>query len=74
MHLEWGESTGRELNNALLLNLLYVLFFVSTGLMEAISEELRIATSTGGQNSNIKFTTIYPYMVDTGLCKNPKIK
>ena len=42
--------------------------------MEAISEEFRIASSVGGQNSNIKFTVIYPYMVDTGLCKNPKIK
>lgn len=24
--------------------------------------------------SQIKFTTICPYIVDTGLCKNPKIK
>ena len=22
----------------------------------------------------IKFTTVYPYIVDTGLCKNPKIR
>ncbi|EFN77115.1 short-chain dehydrogenase/reductase family 16C member 6 isoform X2 [Harpegnathos saltator] len=45
--------------------------FAVRGLMEAISEELR--TSTKGK-SQIKFTTIYPYMVDTGLCKKPKIK
>ncbi|OXU28764.1 hypothetical protein TSAR_003283 [Trichomalopsis sarcophagae] len=44
------------------------------GLMEALSEELRISSSVGGTKSNIKFTTIYPYMVDTGLCKKPKIK
>lgn len=43
-------------------------------MMEAISEELRISSSCGGTNSNIKFTTIFPYMVDTGLCKKPKIK
>jgi len=39
--------------------------------MESISEELRIATKG---KSLIKFTTIYPYMVDTGLCKKPKIR
>ncbi|CAB0038319.1 unnamed protein product [Trichogramma brassicae] len=44
------------------------------GMMEALSEELRVATSCGGTNSNIQFTIIYPYMVDTGLCKKPKIK
>ncbi|XP_058795555.1 short-chain dehydrogenase/reductase family 16C member 6 [Phymastichus coffea] len=48
--------------------------FAVRGMMEAISEELRISSSCGGTNSNIKFTTIYPYMVDTGLCKKPKIK
>ncbi|XP_014208148.1 epidermal retinol dehydrogenase 2 [Copidosoma floridanum] len=48
--------------------------FAVRGLMEALSEELRVSTSVGGTNSNIKFTTVYPYMVDTGLCKNPKIK
>lgn len=42
-----------------------------SGLMEAMSEELR--RSSGGR-SLIKFTTIYPYMVDTGLVKNPKMK
>ncbi|KYQ56151.1 Short-chain dehydrogenase/reductase family 16C member 6 [Trachymyrmex zeteki] len=45
--------------------------FAVRGLMESISEELR--TSSKGK-SLIKFTTIYPYMVDTGLCKKPKIK
>ncbi|XP_001600199.2 short-chain dehydrogenase/reductase family 16C member 6 isoform X2 [Nasonia vitripennis] len=48
--------------------------FAVRGLMEALSEELRISSSVGGTKSNIKFTTIYPYMVDTGLCKKPKIK
>ncbi|XP_012229357.1 short-chain dehydrogenase/reductase family 16C member 6 [Linepithema humile] len=45
--------------------------FAVRGLMEALSEELRIGTKG---KSLIKFTTIYPYMVDTGLCKKPKIK
>ncbi|XP_011692663.1 PREDICTED: short-chain dehydrogenase/reductase family 16C member 6-like isoform X1 [Wasmannia auropunctata] len=40
------------------------------GLMEALEEELRV---TSKRKSLIKFTTIYPYMVDTGLCKKPKI-
>ncbi|XP_017493693.1 PREDICTED: 17-beta-hydroxysteroid dehydrogenase 13, partial [Rhagoletis zephyria] len=41
--------------------------FAVRGLMEALSEELR---HKNPQN-NIKLTTIYPYMVDTGLCKRP---
>ncbi|EFN68195.1 Epidermal retinal dehydrogenase 2 [Camponotus floridanus] len=45
--------------------------FAVRGLMESISEELRISTKG---KSLIKFTTIYPYMVDTGLCKKPKIR
>ncbi|EZA56272.1 hypothetical protein DMN91_009692 [Ooceraea biroi] len=45
--------------------------FAVRGLMEAMSEELR--TSSKGK-SLIKFTTIYPYMVDTGLCQKPKIR
>ncbi|XP_032678938.1 short-chain dehydrogenase/reductase family 16C member 6-like isoform X2 [Odontomachus brunneus] len=45
--------------------------FAVRGLMEAMSEELRVSTKG---KSLIKFTTIYPYMVDTGLCKKPKIK
>ncbi|EEB20431.1 gluconate 5-dehydrogenase, putative [Pediculus humanus corporis] len=42
--------------------------FAVRGLMEAFCEELRI------QGSNVKFTTIYPYMTDTGLCKKVKIR
>ncbi|XP_072751981.1 short-chain dehydrogenase/reductase family 16C member 6-like isoform X1 [Anoplolepis gracilipes] len=45
--------------------------FAVRGLMESISEELRISSKG---KSLIKFTTIYPYMVDTGLCKKPKIR
>lgn len=43
--------------------------FAVRGLMEALCEELRIQNK--GKSSNIKFTTIYPYMVNTGLCKKP---
>lgn len=39
------------------------------GIMEALREELR-----ANPKSEIKFTTIYPYMVDTGLCKKPAIR
>ncbi|KAL0109613.1 hypothetical protein PUN28_014574 [Cardiocondyla obscurior] len=45
--------------------------FAVRGLMESISEELRVSSKG---KSLIKFTTIYPYMVDTGLCKKPKIR
>jgi NADP-dependent 3-hydroxy acid dehydrogenase YdfG len=45
--------------------------FAVRGIQEALSEELR--ASTKGE-SQIKFTTIYPYMVDTGLCKSMKIR
>ncbi|ETN63755.1 short-chain dehydrogenase [Anopheles darlingi] len=41
--------------------------FAVRGIMEALSEELRADPT----KPNIKFTTIYPYMVDTGLCKRP---
>ncbi|XP_013177254.1 PREDICTED: estradiol 17-beta-dehydrogenase 11-like [Papilio xuthus] len=41
------------------------------GLMEALHEELR---EDKRDFSGIKLTTICPYIVDTGLCKNPKIK
>jgi len=41
------------------------------GIMEAISEELRI-WSNG--KSSVKFTTIYPSLVLTGLIKKPKLK
>lgn len=45
--------------------------FAVRGLMEALHEELREDTR---DFSGIKFTVICPYIVDTGLCKNPKIK
>ncbi|XP_011692672.1 PREDICTED: short-chain dehydrogenase/reductase family 16C member 6-like isoform X3 [Wasmannia auropunctata] len=45
--------------------------FAVRGLMESISEELRTASKG---KSLVKFTTIYPYMVDTGLCKKPKVR
>lgn len=45
--------------------------FAVRGLQEAMSEELRCKSN--GQ-SNIKFTTIFPYMVDTGLCKKVRIR
>uniref|UniRef100_T1GXI8 Uncharacterized protein n=1 Tax=Megaselia scalaris TaxID=36166 RepID=T1GXI8_MEGSC len=38
--------------------------------MQALSEEMRL----GEPDADIKFTTIYPYMVDTGLCKKPKMR
>lgn len=37
--------------------------------MEAINEELR-----RDPKCRIKLTTIFPYIVDTGLCKKPKIR
>ncbi|KZC06950.1 Epidermal retinol dehydrogenase 2 [Dufourea novaeangliae] len=46
--------------------------FAVRGLMESLNEEIRAMTKD--KSSNIKFTTIYPYMVDTGLCKKPKIR
>ncbi|XP_055613468.1 estradiol 17-beta-dehydrogenase 11 isoform X3 [Uranotaenia lowii] len=41
--------------------------FAVRGIMEALSEEIR----ADPRKPNIKFTTIMPYMVDTGLCKRP---
>ncbi|XP_036140551.1 short-chain dehydrogenase/reductase family 16C member 6 isoform X2 [Monomorium pharaonis] len=41
------------------------------GLMEAISEELRVLSHG---KSSVKFTTIYPSLVLTGLVKKPKIR
>ncbi|CAB3241143.1 unnamed protein product [Arctia plantaginis] len=46
--------------------------FAVRGLMEALHEELR--EDKNKDYSGIKFTVICPYIVDTGLCKNPKIK
>ncbi|CAH0727616.1 unnamed protein product, partial [Brenthis ino] len=45
--------------------------FAVRGMMEAIHEELR---EDPRDFSGIKLTCICPYIVDTGLCKNPKIK
>lgn len=45
--------------------------FAVRGVQEALSEELRCKSN--GQ-SKIKFTTVFPYMVDTGLCKKVKIR
>uniref|UniRef100_A0A1B0DM78 Short-chain dehydrogenase/reductase 3 n=2 Tax=Phlebotomus papatasi TaxID=29031 RepID=A0A1B0DM78_PHLPP len=44
--------------------------FAVRGLTEAIYEEFRME----GLWEQIKFTTIYPYMVDTGLCKKPYMR
>ncbi|XP_058822573.1 17-beta-hydroxysteroid dehydrogenase 13 isoform X2 [Topomyia yanbarensis] len=41
--------------------------FAVRGIMEAMSEELR----ADPRKPSIKFTTIFPYMVDTGLCQRP---
>lgn len=43
--------------------------FAVRGMMEALHEELR-----RHPKNNIHLTSIYPFMVDTGLCKNPIIK
>ncbi|XP_014270946.1 estradiol 17-beta-dehydrogenase 11 isoform X2 [Halyomorpha halys] len=42
--------------------------FAVRGLMETLQEELRISEN----NSSIKFTTVNPIMVDTGLAKKPR--
>ncbi|KAK6618025.1 hypothetical protein RUM44_002467 [Polyplax serrata] len=44
--------------------------FAVRGLMEGLSEEFRTRSTC----NNIHFTTIFPYMTDTGLCKKPNIK
>ncbi|XP_057330326.1 short-chain dehydrogenase/reductase family 16C member 6-like [Microplitis mediator] len=46
--------------------------FAVRGLMESLNDELSSAENI--QKNNIKFTTIYPYMVDTGLCKKPHMR
>ncbi|XP_025416545.1 epidermal retinol dehydrogenase 2-like [Sipha flava] len=43
--------------------------FAVRGLAEAIKDECR-----QDGHVNLHFTTIYPYMVDTGLCKKPLIR
>ncbi|KAI8127823.1 hypothetical protein FF38_02121 [Lucilia cuprina] len=44
--------------------------FAVRGFMQAMQEELY----KQNPQTQIKFTSIYPYMVDTGLCKNPKFR
>lgn len=44
---------------------------VFVGLMEALCEELR-AGDLKNKKSEIKFTTVYPIMVNTGLVKKPR--
>ncbi|XP_015518483.2 epidermal retinol dehydrogenase 2 isoform X1 [Neodiprion pinetum] len=46
--------------------------FAVRGLMEATALELRDLMAT--KEMNIKFTCVFPYMVDTGLCKKPKVR
>lgn len=43
--------------------------FAVRGLMEAMIEEFREEKIA----SEVHFTVVFPYMVNTGLCKNPKI-
>lgn len=49
-----------------IIDILWILFL---GLMEALHEEIRLE-----KKSNIYFTTIYPFYVDTGLAKDPKYR
>ncbi|XP_060814329.1 estradiol 17-beta-dehydrogenase 11-like [Bombus pascuorum] len=44
--------------------------FAVRGLMEALYEELRLDS----KYTNIRFTTIYPFYVDTGLARDPKYR
>jgi all-trans-retinol dehydrogenase (NAD+) len=44
--------------------------FAVRGMMEALFEELK----DHPKNPQIGLTTVFPYMVDTGLCKKPKIR
>ncbi|BES92264.1 oxidoreductase activity [Nesidiocoris tenuis] len=44
--------------------------FAVRGLMEGLVEELR----EEGKGTNVKFTCIFPYMVNTGLCKKPYVR
>lgn len=49
----------------------YIIFKYFVGLMEALYEELRVG-DTKNKKSEIKFTTVYPIMVNTGLVKKPR--
>ncbi|XP_058443113.1 short-chain dehydrogenase/reductase family 16C member 6 isoform X1 [Malaya genurostris] len=40
------------------------------GIMEALHEEIR----QDARKPNIRLTSVYPYMVDTGLCKKPHMR
>ncbi|PSN39108.1 hypothetical protein C0J52_17483 [Blattella germanica] len=40
------------------------------GLMESLSEELR----EDARQIDVKFTSIFPFIVDTGLCKKPRTR
>lgn len=42
--------------------------------VRGIMETLHIELHSQNRNNNIKVTAIYPYMVDTGLCKKPVIR
>ncbi|KAH8400233.1 hypothetical protein KR215_009383, partial [Drosophila sulfurigaster] len=44
--------------------------FAVRGYMAALAEELRLKNP----QTNVKLTTIFPYMIDTGLCKNPRFR
>ncbi|KAH0549463.1 short-chain dehydrogenase/reductase family 16C member 6-like [Cotesia glomerata] len=46
--------------------------FSVRGLMESLNDELNWIENY--PKNNIKFTTIFPYMVDTGLCKKPHMR
>lgn len=48
-----------------------LMVYASAAFMEAVSEELRVLSNG---KSNIKFTTVYPNFVLTGLAKNIKIR
>jgi all-trans-retinol dehydrogenase (NAD+) len=45
--------------------------FAVRGIMEAVNEEIRLDPR---KPDNVKVTSIYPYMVDTGLCKRPRVR
>lgn len=44
--------------------------FAVRGIMESLSEELR----EDARKIDINFTTICPFIVDTGLCKKPRAR
>ncbi|CAG0890586.1 unnamed protein product [Darwinula stevensoni] len=44
--------------------------FAVTGLMDSLHEEVRYSHS----NSNVKFTTVHPFIVSTGLVQAPRIR